>query len=199
MASVLVFDMGGVLYDFQGDRLIAETSRRQRRYRSEEIRKRWSGLVREFETGRVSEAAFAEAIIHGYDLGLGPTEFLARFRAAAVGFYDGARSLLDELRQRHCLLSLSNTNPVQWEKVLEDLAGADPFQAHHPSHLSGFHKPDRRAFEAISTTLPPSAECYFFDDRQENVRAARALGWHAERVRRVSDTRRACLELGLLG
>ena len=37
MASVLVFDMGGVLYDFRGDRLVAETSRRSRRWRREEV------------------------------------------------------------------------------------------------------------------------------------------------------------------
>jgi len=49
--AVVVFDMGGVLYDFQGARLIARTSRRPRRWRSEEVRAHWPQLVRGFETG----------------------------------------------------------------------------------------------------------------------------------------------------
>jgi 2-haloacid dehalogenase len=199
MSRVLVFDMGGVLYDFQGDRVIAEHSRRQRRWRSEEVQERWSELAHGFETGNCSEAVFAEAIVQHYELRLSPAEFLIAFREAAAGFYDGALDLLTELRARHPLVSLSNTNPVQWPKLLEDLGAADPFQAHHPSHVSGFHKPDQRSFAALAKSLPTAAECYFFDDLTRNVQAAAALGWQAHRVRGVAEARRACLELGLLG
>ncbi|MES1175894.1 MAG: HAD family hydrolase [Myxococcales bacterium] len=198
MSRVLVFDMGGVLYDFQGDRVIAEHSRRPRRWRSEEVQERWPGLAHAFETGTCGETIFAEAIVQHYDLRLGSAEFLLAFRAAAVGFHDGALELLSELRGRHPLVSLSNTNAVQWPKLLEDLGASDPFQAHHPSHRSGFHKPDRRAFTSLANSLPAGSECYFFDDRAQNVRAAAELGWQARRVRGVAEARRACLELGLL-
>ncbi len=199
MASVLVFDMGGVLYDFQGDRLIAEHSRRQRRWRSEEVQQHWAELSCEFETGACNEAVFAEAILRHYDLALDSAAFLAAFREAAAGFYDGALALMTELRARHTLLSLSNTNPVQWQKVLQDLGTDDPFHAHHPSHVSGFHKPDPRAFHALAATLPAQVERYFFDDRACNVQAATELGWQARRVRGVAEARRACFEFGLLG
>jgi HAD superfamily hydrolase (TIGR01509 family) len=198
MTRVLVFDMGGVLYDFQGDRLIAEHSRRKRRWRREEVQERWPELAHGFETGACSEATFAEAIVRHYDLRLSPVEFLTAFRIAAVGFYDGALDLMGELRARYPLLSLSNTNAVQWPKLLEDLGTADPFRSHHPSHVSGFHKPDPRAFESLARSLPPDVECYFFDDRAQNVRAAAELGWQTRRVRGITETRRACLELGLL-
>ena len=197
-ASVVVFDMGGVLYDFQGDRLIARSSRRARRWRSEEVQALWPQLVRGFETGVSSEADFAETVIERYALSLQPLEFLAEFQRAAVGFYDGALSLVAELRKLHRVLSLSNTNPAQWPKVLADLGPEDPFHRHHPSHLSGFHKPDPRAFAAISAELAADASYYFFDDRSENVNAARKLGWRAERVRGVLEARAACREAGLL-
>jgi HAD superfamily hydrolase (TIGR01509 family) len=199
MTRALVFDMGGVLYDFQGDRLIAEHSRRKRRWRSDEVQERWPELAHGFETGAHSEALFAEAIVQHYELELSPEQFLSAFRGAAAGFYVGALELMTELQGRHTLLSLSNTNSVQWPKVLEDLGANDPFQAHHPSHVSGFHKPDRRAFEALANSLPRGAQCYFFDDRARNVQAATELGWHARRVRGVEAARRACSELGLLG
>ena len=122
------------------------------------------------------------------------------FRAAAVGFYDGALELVREVSRNQRVLSLSNTNAVKWPVVLAGFgdATADPFHGHHPSHQSGFHKPDRRAFEALAAMQDPNTEFCFFDDRAENVAAARALGWHAQRVRGVGETRRACSELGLI-
>ena len=197
-SSVVVFDMGGVLYDFRGDRLIARTSRRPRRWRSEEVQAHWPALVRGFETGTTSEADFAEAVVRRYELTLEPAEFLAEFRGAASGFYEGALSLVAELGERHRVLSLSNTNPAQWPKVMADLGASDPFHAHHPSHLSGFHKPDPRAFQAISSALPAGADCHFFDDRSENVNAASKAGWRARRVRGVAQARAACAAVGLL-
>ncbi|HKO50707.1 MAG TPA: HAD family hydrolase [Polyangiaceae bacterium] len=197
--SVVVFDMGGVLYDFRGDRLIARTSRRPRRWRSEEVQAHWPTLSRGFETGCTDEADFAEAVVQKFDLMLAPSEFLAEFRSAAFGFYEGALHLVAELGKRQRVLSLSNTNPAQWPKVLADLGPVDPFHAHHPSHLSGFHKPDARAFAAISSVIALGAECHFFDDRTENVEAARQFGWRAERVRGVAEARLACQKAGLLG
>jgi HAD superfamily hydrolase (TIGR01509 family) len=196
MASVIVFDMGGVLFDFQGDRLIARTSRRWRR---EEVQDSWVPLVQRFETGGCTDAEFAADVVRTYDLSLDIPGFLSEFRAAAVGFYDGALALVRELRARHHVVSLSNTNAVQWPGVLAGLDPEDPFHAHYPSHVSGFHKPDPRAFEAIANACESGAEFYFFDDRPANVGAAEALGWHARRVRGVAEARLACAELGLLG
>jgi putative hydrolase of the HAD superfamily len=199
MASVVVFDMGGVLYEFQGDRLIAEASRRKRRWRSEEVQRLWVPLVRGFETGRAREHEFAEEVVRAYDLSLSGTEFLQAFRAAARGYYAGALSLVQAVARRHRVVSLSNTNPVQWPEVLMGLGEADPFHAHYPSHVSGFHKPDPRAFELVERAHGAAERYHFLDDRADNVAAASARGWHARRVRGIEEARRACLELGLLG
>jgi FMN phosphatase YigB (HAD superfamily) len=155
--SVIVFDMGGVLYDFQGDRLIAESSRRARRWRREEVQDTWVPLVRGFETGACSEAEFAAEVVSTYDLNLDAAAFLRAFRAAAVGYYEGALELVRQTASRHRVVSLSNTNAVQWPEVLAGLGDSDPFHSHHPSHLSGFHKPDRRAFEALANAHDPRA------------------------------------------
>jgi len=199
MDSVVVFDMGGVLYDFQGAQLLARTSRRLRRWRSEEVREVWVPMVRGFETGVASEADFAEAIVRRFDLSLSPFEFLAAFRDAAAGFFDGALSLVAELREQHRVLSLSNTNHTQWPKVLADLGAEDPFHGHYPSHLSGFHKPDARAYQNISEQFSTGTRIHFFDDRSDNVSAAQKLGWRARQVRGVAETRAACRDAGLLG
>jgi HAD superfamily hydrolase (TIGR01509 family) len=195
VTSVLVFDMGGVLYDFQGAELIVRVSRRP--LRKEEVRASWVPLVRRFETGACGEGEFAASVVDAYGLEMEPAVFVTAFRTAAIGFYDGALSLIELLRRRYRVLSLSNTNPVQWPEVLAALGPGDPFHAHYPSHLSGFHKPDARAYEAIASGHP-KADFFFFDDRADNVAAATELGWRARQVRGVAETRRACLELGLL-
>src|SRR6188768_1417703 len=195
---VVVLDMGGVLYDFQGAALIARASRRARRWRSEEVRAHWAKLLLGFETGTSSETAFAESIVERFELTLAPDEFLLAFRNAAVGFYEGALSLVAELRERHRVVSLSNTNAVQWPKVLSDLGPSDPFHAHHPSHVSGFHKPDLRAFHGTRGEWSDAGAVHFFDDRSENVAAALRFGWHAQRVRGVAETRAACSRAGLI-
>lgn len=145
---VLVFDLGGVLFDFQGAALIASHSRRG--LSPAEVRQSWVPLVRSFEIGECSEAEFAEAAVRTYELTLAPRAFLVAFRDAAAGFYQGALSLVAALRQNYRVVSLSNTNRVQWPAVLAALTSGDPFHAHHPSHLSGFHKPDRRAYDAVA-------------------------------------------------
>ncbi len=198
MASVVVFDMGGVLFEFIGDQLIAQHSKRARRWRSEEVQKHWSALALPYETGAASEAEFAEAVLRTYDLRLSSLEFSRAFRAAALGYYEGALELVREIAARHRTVSLSNTNALQWPEVLAPLAKQDPFAAHYPSHLSGFHKPDPRAYRALASAHPPESVFYFLDDRAENVAVATSLGWRARCVRGVAAARSACQELGLL-
>lgn len=193
---VLVFDMGGVLFDFQGAGLIARSSRRAQT--PEHVRTTWVPLVRSFEVGACSEAEFAERAVAEYELTLQPAAFIAAFRAAAVGFYDGALALIRELRDRHRVVSLSNTNAVQWPEVLAQLGPIDPFHAHYPSHVSGFHKPDPRAYQAVARAHVASSLFYFFDDRPDNVAAAAQLGWETKLVRGIAETAQACTDFGLL-
>lgn len=193
--AVLILDMGGVLYDFQGERVLRASSRR--RFRGEEAKHTWWPILQRFESGLIGEEAFAQEVVRVCDLRLSPDQFEAAFGAAAVGFYPGALGLLHELAARHELSSLSNSNALQWPKVLDALSARDPFRAHYPSHVSGFRKPDPRAFQAVPRAgeSPP----FFFDDRHANVRAAQDIGWRAHCVRGVLGLRRACTSLGLLG
>ncbi len=88
--------------------------------------------------------------------------------------------------------ALSNTSAPHWP----DLRGPDACyptvaRLRHAvaSHLAGILKPDAmiyRAFQEASGV--PAARLLFFDDLLENVEAARALGWRAERIDPTGDT-----------
>ena len=175
-----MFDLGGVLVENTGqDGLMAllpytlDTT---------EIWRRWLGspCVRQFESGRMSAAQFAAAFIEEWQLALAPSVFIEAFASWPKGFFPGARELLIELKDRHHLACLSNTNLLHWQRFPEFPA---LFHTCFASHLMGIVKPDPEAFAHVLETLRVhSGDVYFFDDLLPNVEAARGAGINAFHV-----------------
>ena len=128
-------------------------------------------------------------------------ELMRLHDAWLLGEYDGLREIILELNGQIRTACLSNTNPPHWDLMVRDGRPAEtapvptPFpraafpafqllQQREASHLLGLAKPAAEiyaAFEQRSGCHGP--EILFFDDREENVAAARAAGWRAEVVR----------------
>jgi putative hydrolase of the HAD superfamily len=196
-SRVILFDLGGVLIDNAGE----EGLRAILPYHldHEEIWARWlaSSAVRQFECGRIAPERFAELFVEEWRLELEPAEFIEAFAAWPRGLFGGAEDLVRELRAHHRVGCLSNNNAVHWERFpeLQDL-----FDLQFASHLTGFIKPDRAAFEHVLRQLEvPAGEVYFFDDLAQNIAAARAVGMHAIRVREFPDIEVALRAEGLYG
>jgi putative hydrolase of the HAD superfamily len=151
--------------------------------------------------GRLSEDEWAEQLAQGLG-GLYSADEIKRIhRAWSQQEYLGALELIDDLNQRPVVTAcLSNTNHAHWTRLLhhdgqKPLDGAPEYPAvrrlrhHFASHLLGLAKPDPaifRAFEQATAHAP--ADILFFDDLPDNVAAARALGWNAERVNPHQET-----------
>ncbi len=95
---------------------------------------------------------------------------------------------LKRLAKSYKLHLVSNTNELHLEKIKE-LCG--PFQYHqflksfssiYFSHEQGHRKPEPAFFEKIIAEQKLKVEdCFFVDDRKENIKAAKKLGiksWH---------------------
>jgi len=191
---VLLFDLGGVVVESTGlatlERLLPQLCR-------EEIQSRWLGskAVSGFESGVISQEAFARAFLAEWPLPMTPAQFLEEFSTWVRGFLPGARELLAGLRGRHRIACLSNTNSAHWAR-LEGIE--EVFDVCIASHLTGFLKPDREAYEDALRRLGAGAgEVCFFDDLPGNVAAARALGMQAFQVRGVAETASALKILGI--
>jgi len=118
-----------------------------------------------------------------------------------LGEYRGMAGIVAELNARVRTACLSNTNPPHWDLMIRNgrtelipllPSGFEPaaFPGFHllgqreASHLLGLAKPSPQiyaAFEARSGFT--GSEILFFDDREDNVAAAREAGWRAETVR----------------
>jgi glucose-1-phosphatase len=94
---------------------------------------------------------------------------------------------------------LSNSNPLHWQRLIDDYGLARPFEALFVSHELGQRKPDAAAYQIVSNQLDQPVEDFiFFDDNPECVEAARELGMQAHQVRGLAQLSQALKELGAL-
>lgn len=188
--SILLFDLGGVLVQWEGsDGLLELTEGRLSR---EDARKFWlhSPWVRRFEAGRCSGMDFASGAVEELGLAVSAEEFLARFTGWDRGPLPGAHSLLEELRPRFVLACLSNNNEIHWPRIRDEFGFGRLFDKRYLSHEIGLIKPEREIFDYVLRDLSrPAESILFLDDNPECVEAARAVGMRAELARGVEAVR----------
>ena len=188
------FDLGGVLVRIA--RSWEDACRRAGVDLSHATAADWErhrALMLRYETGELDEAGYlreAPACVGGGDR-VTAAQIVKVFDAWLLGMYPGAAELLTQLRARGLKTGcLSNTNARHWgslTRLLEyrPLLELDFRLASHELHAM---KPDERAYRrAEEVTGFRGSAILFFDDKRENVEAARAVGWKAEVVDRADD------------
>ncbi len=116
--------------------------------------------------------------------------------ASLVAEYPGIGAVFDALEGAGvATAALCNVNDVEWARLFPP----EPARAEFPtlariehrfaSCVLGFAKPDPRSYRAVELgTGVASDSILFFDDRAENVEAARVVGWRAEQIDHEGDT-----------
>src|SRR5690606_33688103 len=108
-------------------------------------------------------------------------------------------SLLDQLRPGVRTAILSNTNELHWDWVVERYPLVRRFKTAVLSHEDGAMKPEAAIYEAALEAVGARAEqCFFTDDRPDNIEGARALGIQAELFAGAGPLRDRLQRLGLL-
>lgn len=201
MLTVVCFDLGGVLVRICRDWIEASSAAGFADRHTEAL-------------GSASARALRAPIMDAYQRGaLSCDEYQCQMSAAMGGLYTpaeiqrvhdswtqreypGAFGLVDELRGLSGVVTacLSNTNHAHWQR----LSGASEpkeyptvahLQRHAASHLLGLSKPVPEIYARAQEIFECKAEqVLFFDDLEENVRAARMAGWRAELVDHAGDT-----------
>lgn len=145
-------------------------------------------VTREFSVGRIDEATWVDRIVTCLDGMYTHDEILRIHEAWIIDEYPGVGSVIDAIHERGCgTACLSNTNAGHWDRQLvtadEVLPSVMRLETLHASHLMGLAKPDPAIYHAFveATNVAPNS-ILFFDDLPDNVEAARAAGWHAERI-----------------
>jgi len=180
--GLVCFDLGGVLVricrsweegcaaagvDLRPDYRPDEAGERRRR-----------AAVDQLQRGAISRDEFWRAVSETFR-GVYTPEEIARVHSAwLLGEYDNVAPIIDRLHTRGVATAcLSNTNEPHWEALVEYDA-LRRLQALHASHEMGLAKPDAAIFRAFEEAVGVRGErILFFEDTEENARAAGDLGW----------------------
>jgi putative hydrolase of the HAD superfamily len=196
--EVVLFDLGGVLFDFGGVGRMKELSGIDD---DEEIWRRWLGCrwVREFERGDCSAADFAAGVVADWELPITPDAYLDAFRSWLGGPLAGAEALVRETREHVRVGCLSNTNSLHWADHEHQWDLLHAFDVRFLSFEMGHVKPDAEIFEQVVRVLETPAErVLFLDDNRINVDGARAAGLQAERTVGAAAARACLVTRGIL-
>ncbi|AXE33792.1 hypothetical protein DK843_05340 [Chromobacterium phragmitis] len=197
--EVLVFDLGGVLADWNGiDPLVRLSGGRLDR---EAARLFWIGnpWVAKLDLGECEPQEFAAAMTDTLQLGISPEAMQRQLSDWLAGAYPGASELLADLAQRFPLAALSNNNALHWDKIEREFDLLRHFGHTFASHLLRLRKPDAAIYRHVQDTLGAAPEAIaFFDDNIECVEAAQAQGWQAFHTKGLEQVRAALAAQGWL-
>jgi putative hydrolase of the HAD superfamily len=191
-----LFDLGGVLIRVSGIPTMMEWTGLP----SEQFWERWlaSPTVRRFEAGQLSAELFASQLVSEFDLPVDASDFLNQFTNWLAGPYPGAAELLKALTPHYRLASLSNTNALHWERMVNNMDLLEGFDFNFPSHQTGLLKPDKQAFNYVCEALDTKPEkILFLDHNQVNVDAAASFGIVSYRVQGVEGAQKILANLGM--
>jgi FMN phosphatase YigB (HAD superfamily) len=196
--DVVLFDLGGVLYDFVGVEAMGSLTEIDD---VDELWRRWLGCpwVRAFERGDCTEDDFAAGVVDEWRLSIDPEAFLTSFRTWLRGPLEGADALVGETRRTVPVGCLSNTNPLHWTDFEQRFGLLESFDERFLSFELGCVKPDREIFDRVVAALSrPPDRILFLDDNVLNVEGAEAAGLRARRAVGVEGARRELAELGIV-
>jgi len=176
--KTIFFDLGGVIVPFDFRRAYTRLESLCG-YPATEIpaRIRSTDLVQRFETGLLSPERFVQELSRVLELKITYEEFCDLWTCIFLAEPLIPESLLTGLRSRHRLMLLSNTNPIHFHMIEANYPLLRQFHQYVLSYEIGAVKPSARIFqEAVARAGCRPEECFFTDDIQVNVDAARKHG-----------------------
>ncbi|MDA0368728.1 MAG: HAD-IA family hydrolase [Proteobacteria bacterium] len=196
--TVVLFDLGNVLVEVAGYRVLAEWLGESNH---DAVVEHWlaSPAVQQFERGQCTPEVFAAAVTADYNLDLTVEGFIAAFSAWPQGLSPGAATLVEDARSQATTACFSNSNVIHWNTAKDHTRIRGLFAHAYSSHEIGHVKPDRAAFAYVIADLGVRPdEIVFLDDAASNVAAARAMGIRGYRTVGVGEARAVLSDLGLV-
>jgi epoxide hydrolase-like predicted phosphatase len=196
----LLFDLGGVVIDFDFDRAFQLWGARAN-CDPNVIAERFSldASYQQHERGQIPASSYFASLRESLGIDLSDDEFIQGWNDVYRGLVPGISDLLSASARHFPLFAFTNSNPTH--KAVWELLYADElrrFRAIFVSSDLGVRKPQPEAFHLVSRRMGVEpAEVLFFDDGPENVDGARTAGMQAVLVGSVEDVRLALSRIGL--
>lgn len=196
--ETIIFDLGGVILnlDYQ---LTIEAFKKLGMDNFEEMysQAQQSNLFDNFETGKISAQHFINQLLPYLPQGVSPNKVVHAWNAMILDFPIHRLNLLDQLRRKHKIYLLSNTNEIHLQAVERSLAKTTDrslssyFDKVYLSHEIQMRKPHGEIFEYVcqDQKLDPT-KTIFIDDTIGHINGASRYGLqthHLEKVKTIED------------
>jgi FMN phosphatase YigB (HAD superfamily) len=179
--KTIFFDLGNVIIPFDFRRAYGRLQMLCN-YPVTEIPQRMRGtnLVSRFESGLIGPEQFVKEFSAVLELRVNYDEFCDLWTSVFLPEPLIQESLLANLKRRHRLMILSNTNPIHFHMIRENYPLLGQFDHCVLSYEVGALKPSEKIFAAaVARADCAASECFFTDDLAVNVEAARQHGLDA--------------------
>lgn len=202
--SLVVFDLGGVIVRIcrswaEGCRVAGVPVRAEEQMGTQEMIARRRELARAYQEGRIDCEEYFRRVAESTDGLYTPDEIRRVHDAWTMDEYPGVNALVRALKGAGVATGvLSNTNHAHWMRLappphVEAVEYPTPRLVDHlhASHLLGLSKPSPEIyhrFAELTGYRGRKREILFFDDLEENIAAARSVGWRAVQVDHAGDT-----------
>lgn len=198
--SVVVFDLGGVLIDWNPRHLYRKLFEDEAEMEDFLTNVCTTGWNLQQDAGRSFAEACAALKLEYPSNSEMIDAWLNRFDEMMAGPIAGTVDILAELRrQRVPVYALSNWSAETFPLARKRFEFLQWFQAIFLSAEVRLVKPDPRIFQRFCETFTLSPEqIIYIDDLQHNVEAAGEIGMHAIRFRDAASLRDQLVQLGLL-
>ncbi len=184
----IIFDLGGVILNINYQ-LTSQAFKDLGAKNFDQLYNQFhaNALFEDLETGRVTPEEFLAKIKEHLPEGTTDQQIIDAWDAMLLDFPLARLQLLQQLRNHYGLYLLSNTNAIHLKAlnaILEKERGISSlgafFDKSYYSHLIGYRKPEKEAYQVIldENGLKPE-HTLFIDDTLPNVDAALALGIRA--------------------
>ena len=178
MIKVIVFDLGGVIVNVKNESetpLYSLFTNYPGGNNTEDLLN--SGLLRGFETGRISVEEFFEEVGGLLNLEISLDDFKRGLNKMIDPGNTGIEEIIKTLSSEYATALFSNTNEVHFRYIESHFPIVKSFSHTILSYKIGNVKPDKEAYEKLlSITGYQAEEHLFIDDRIENISAASELG-----------------------
>lgn len=196
--DVLLFDLGGVLVQWDGTTPLVELT--GGRLDREAARQFWltSPWVGKQDLGQCSVEAFADGAITELQLDMTREAFIEAYLGWVSGTFPGTHDLLDSLKGRYRLATLTNNNAAHFDRIARELDLGQYFNDVFASHEIHMKKPDPEVYQYVTEQLGVApGRIAFFDDNIECILPARTIGWQAFHTVGLDAVRQTLASLGI--
>jgi len=140
-------------------------------------------LMRQHQTGRLDGPTYASRLSGVLDGLYSPQELMAVHHAWLGDEYPDLGPIVERLHQGGVQTAcLSNTNHEHWSRLAE-FPTVLQLGRRFVSHELGLRKPDPEIYRTVEQRTGVRGErILFLDDGEENIAAARAVGWNAQTI-----------------